>query len=536
MYKIIFADDEALVRNSIQKLIDWDNLGFELLYCCENGHELLEMVDKLNPDVVITDINMPFISGIDVAKEIRSNYPNIKIVFLTGYNDFEYAQVAVELKIMKYILKPVTAMNISQTLSELKIALDNECLKYKQVAKIENFYEENKNTVENIFLENLILSKMSESEITKKTNDFDIQWLKGQNFIICALAEDGNKDKDEWEGVSSSQTAYAIYNIAKEMVEESRLGSAILSDNRIVLFFSNFVPDYSYETFEKHVYFKINEIRSTVKQYLNFTISAGVGRTYNRTSNIYNSHDEAIYALSYRQILGQDKSIYFDDVENSNHNSIFSDKQNDFEFINAIRYSDKPSIVSIVDHILLPFGKNHDESYRIYIVDLLISLIKESEKIGIDNKSILKMCDINSAMISTNKENLRKMITDISFLIADTLSENKQKSYSKAVTSALKYINDNYKKIDLSIDDVCGYLHFSASYFRTLFKKELDTTFVSYITKIRMEHAKEFIKTTQLKNYEIAEAVGYSDPHYFSYCFKRYFNVSPSECREQNKM
>ena len=142
MYKLIFADDEALVRENLARIVDWESTGFRLLCCCSNGHELLETVEAEQPDLVITDINMPFISGIEATKQIKSAYPQIKIVLLTGYDEFEYAQEAIDLKVNKYILKPVTASKIIQILGEIKTELDEEFASSANLSRLLQFYEE----------------------------------------------------------------------------------------------------------------------------------------------------------------------------------------------------------------------------------------------------------------------------------------------------------------------------------------------------------------------------------------------------------
>jgi two-component system response regulator YesN len=142
MYKLIFADDEILVRENLSRIIDWESAGFKLLCCCSNGHELLEMVESDQPDLVITDINMPFISGIEATKQIKAEYNHIKIVLLTGYDEFEYAQEAIDLKVNKYILKPVTASKLTGILGEMKAELDAEFANSADIAKLKQFYNE----------------------------------------------------------------------------------------------------------------------------------------------------------------------------------------------------------------------------------------------------------------------------------------------------------------------------------------------------------------------------------------------------------
>lgn len=193
MYKLIFADDEALVRNNISKLVQWEENGFELAGCCSNGHELLEMVEKDPPDLVITDINMPFISGIEVARQIRSEYPTIKIIFLTGYDDFNYAKQAIDLNVTKYILKPISAHELTACLHEVRRILDNEHLQSRNIESLKSFYNQNKEVLQNSFISSLLTNEVSAVEAEKNVELLGLDYLVAQRFQVAVFMGDGSK-------------------------------------------------------------------------------------------------------------------------------------------------------------------------------------------------------------------------------------------------------------------------------------------------------------------------------------------------------
>ena len=187
MYKLIFADDEAPVRRNIAKLIPWEKFGFELIGCCANGHEVLDLVEKDPPDLLITDINMPFVSGIDVARELRRDFPTVKIIFLTGYNDFNYAQQAIDLNVLKYILKPVSAQSLSECLQEVKQMLDAEYQQIYDRSRLEDFYRQNESIMQMVFLYALVTTGISNTEAKKKAELLGLNCLKGDLFQVAVL-------------------------------------------------------------------------------------------------------------------------------------------------------------------------------------------------------------------------------------------------------------------------------------------------------------------------------------------------------------
>ncbi|NMA65186.1 MAG: response regulator [Clostridiaceae bacterium] len=238
MYKLIFADDEALVRNNITKLIQWEKNGFELVGCCANGHELLEMVEKEPPDLVITDINMPFISGIDAARQLKSDFPTVKIIFLTGYDDFSYAQQAIDLNVEKYILKPVSAQDIIDCLNDMKKILDNERLQSRNISSLKSFYYQNITMLQNSFINSLLTSEVSDIEAAKKVELLGLKHLAARQFQVAVFMGDSSQSK-EWKGESASLMNFAVWNITKEIIEGRRMGTAIISDEYVVALLTN---------------------------------------------------------------------------------------------------------------------------------------------------------------------------------------------------------------------------------------------------------------------------------------------------------
>ncbi len=300
MYKLIFADDEALVRNNIAKLIDWNKCGFELIECCANGHELLEAVEKETPDLVITDINMPFLTGIEAAQRIKRDFPTVKIAFLTGYNDFNYAQKAIDLKVVKYILKPVTVDGMVSALGEIKEILDNEYVLHANINQMEEFYKQNLPMIQSIILNDMLIGSISEKESEKRLSLLDQKFASAQSFQTAVIMSDRISEGNDFWDESEELINFAIYNISKEIIEANNIGTVIFSDKKVTAIARYYNQEKQMNIFSNC----LEEIRCNIEKHLQFTVTIGKGCVYPHFSKLHISFDEALAALSYKSFIG----------------------------------------------------------------------------------------------------------------------------------------------------------------------------------------------------------------------------------------
>ena len=531
MYKLIFADDEALVRNNIAKLVQWEKCGFELVGCCANGHELLEVVEKDLPDLVITDINMPFINGIDLARRLRSDFPTVKTIFLTGYDDFSYAQQAIDLKVAKYILKPVTADNLITCLEEMKALLDKERSHSRNMAVLKDFYQQNKAVLQNTFLNSLLMSEVSDAEAGKKAELLRLDFLSGNDFQAAVLMEDGNHSEG-WKNESSSLIHFAVYNVTKEILERRKMGSAVIGDECVIALLAN-VDNAEPEQWKNNAVSALEEIRASIEKYLEFTVSIGAGNIYHNYSSIHKSCEEAFSALGYRYAIGTNRVIMINDVEPHRHNTPVFNKEKELQLLSCIKANNRDEIVKMADALINDAaGSANMEQLRSYVISVIICIVHEAESICLATKELLRLCDIRHILELKTVRQLKNVVLDVCFSLMESISQNRQNHCSLSIEKAKSFIQRHYKDSNLSVGSVSRHLHLSPSYFRAVFKKETGSTFVNYLTDLRMQKAMDLICSTDMKNYEIAYEVGYSDPHYFSYCFKKHFKMAPNEFRD----
>ena len=415
MYKLIFADDESLVRSKISQMVDWESAGFSLVGCCSNGYEVMELIEKELPDLVILDINMPFITGLEAARQIRHSYPRTRIVFLTGYTEFDYAKQAIELSVFKYIVKPVAAQELQAVLREVRAVLDEENARIQKMAELEHFYQQN----QKMLMQDLLGDSARSDTIYDRVHAYGLKWDDGTFFQVAVFSVDGMGHGANWAAGDGKTMLYALCNVASELSQEAGLGLACIHRGTVVLIGCSAVGTSLSLRMQEFV----ESILHLAAGQLQFTATAGLGNVCKGCAQIASSCAEAVRAMELRAKEGGNQLFTVQD---------------------------------------------------------------------------LRECAGSHA----------------------------------AVWDAVNYIESNYADPNLSADAVCEYLHLSPSYLRALFKRQTGGTIIGYITKARMERARTLLEGGRMKNGLIAEKVGYADPHYFSYCFKRYFGVSRNEMRE----
>lgn len=537
MYKVILVDDEEEVRNGILKKIDWKEYGFEIAGQAENGKDALDLTEKVIPDVVITDIKMPFMDGIQLSEQIRKKFPSAKIIILTGFDQFEYAQKAIKLDVSEYVLKPVSSKELISVLIKVKNKIDDEIAQRDNVQVLKEHYIKSIPILREKFLASLIQNKLNKNEIQTKARNFGINF-EGENYLVSALCIDLNNNYHsevncESGLIDDELLNFAVFNIAEEIVNKYKLG-IIFRYNEYIIVISSSKEDNG-EKLTSQTIAILEEIKMYVEKYLKVAINAGVGDIYNNISDVSISYKNAISALDYRTVIGNNKPICISDVEPVQSNKAVFDELKEQSLVSALKVGTVKEIKAVLDSIFEEFinTKTTYKDYQIYLLEILTTILKVARALAINTNDIF---DLNYNFVTEmycfkEIEDVKHWFTGTCIKISEYISKRRQDTCNSLINEAKDFIQNKYFESDMNIDKVCKHLHISPNYFSTIFKKETKLTFTNYLTQIRMEAAKELLRTTNLKTFEIADKIGYTEPNYFSYCFKKSFNISPSEFR-----
>lgn len=534
LYRIMIVDDEEEIRLGIIKKIDWESNGFIVVGDAENGQDALEKAEKLQPDVIMTDIKMPFMDGLELGKKLVELMPSTKIIVFSGCDDFEYAHAAIKINVVEYVLKPINSVELIEVLKRLREQLDRE---YNEKRNLENLYKHYVKSLPVIreqFLVGIIEGKIDEDKWKEQAEDLGIDF-KYEYVNVALIHADGVLSLEESSNVSIQRESTLVPISIKKIVDETidkycEFVSFLYSD--MVVIIANYEKKEDVLSFIKG----INEVCKIYERIMNLTISAGIGYTYSNISEVRLSYRTAQNALDYRFVLGTGKAIYIDDVEPDNSIQLKLEEQEERLMLNAIKISSEEEITEIINNLfkktedlLLPFNQ-----YRIYIMEIMTSLLKlvqayrlELDEIFGENFNCYSYLEAFDSIHEVKKWLIQKAIK-----VNVCIKRERVNSSMLLIERAKQYIKENYSEFDISVEKLCSKLHVSPTYFSTIFKKETGMNFVNYLTNIRLEEAVKLLNTTDDKTYMIAEKVGYPEANYFSYVFKKEFGVSPSKYRK----
>ncbi|NLM12829.1 MAG: response regulator [Epulopiscium sp.] len=530
LYKILLVDDEEEIRKGIIKKIKWEELGFVVVGEAENGIEALDIIDKTMPDVVITDIRMPFMDGIKLAENIKYRYPTNKVIVLSGFDDFEYAQEAIKLGVIRYILKPINSIEFTELLKEVKHLLDEEIRSKNDIETLKINYKKSLPLLKERFLNHWIEDYVSDEFIEENIHllDFDIDQ---RNLALAVIRPDElvKKEKDIKNLKNKNLLKMAIFNICEEVVQEHNLGTIFMKINEMVVI----IPLKENETVKSssRIAVALEQIRIAVQKYLDTTVTIGVGNICTNKSMLYKTYASALAALDYTIMLGNNKIIYIDDIEPA-QNDINFEEGDERELLGSIRIGQKEKIEEAVLKVLAKVEGSQVSlsDYQIYIVEVFSSIMRLIKNMDLDINKIFPD-NVNFFTIINSfrtKEEVKEWLLEVCFKVTEEFSLKRSSSKSDIIERAQKYIDDNYWDAELSAEKLCNYLHISTNYFSALFKKETKLNFTSYLTKVRIEKAKELLRNTDLKAFDIGNKVGYTEGHYFSYVFKKITGLTGS--------
>lgn len=541
MYKLILVEDEEDVREGIVQEIDWERYGFEVADTAENGKEAMELIERWVPDVVVTDIKMPFMDGLQLSEWIREWYPTTKVIILTGFDEFEYAQKAIRLQIDEYVLKPFSAQELIDVLVKIKEQIDEETESKKNILTLQEHYRQSLPVLREVFLSSLVTRKLPLRQIEEKCQNYQIE-LAGSAYIVSVISLDKPGEEEPGTGPLAESLrfskdmelkAFAALNVAEEIADKHKLGLVFLHSGQLAAITID--RGEAYESAMKKTLTVMEEIRQSIEKYLKFPVTIGIGTVCRDVTDLSYSYKDAELALDYRLILGGNRLISIDDVETRFVEKLRFDELKEHALIRCLKVGTTQEMQETVDSLFegIVDLQVSVKDYQIYLMEILTTILKAAKDARANLDSIFGADFMPLAELHrfTELQEAKSWVVGLCTRLMQGIASDRQYTYKSLVDQAKEYTLSHFHESDISINKVCGHLHISAGYFSSIFKKEAKMTFGAYLMHIRMEAAKELLRTTDLKTFEIAERVGYTEPNYFSFSFRKYVGVSPKEYR-----
>lgn len=536
LYKIMLVDDEEEVRKSIIRKIDWKYTGFEVIGDAENGEDALEKIEQTEPDVVLTDIKMPYMDGLTMAEKIRQLYPSIKIVIFSGFDEFEYAKRAIKLNVIEYILKPVNVEELTAILKKVKKNLDEEIEQKRNVNLLRESYVKSLPIIREHFLNDLVHGGIGRKTISRKLNEYEIDIDGAHKWVTAAIHLEPDEKVDK--AVSLHKERELIPISVTKLIEEKLEGQY-----RYIMFHSAFesilIAAIDPSNTQTGLIALLGDICKETKKILEVSVTIGVGVSCDNLAEISRSFKSALNALGYRAVVGIGGVICIQDMEPSSHEKLQFESQMESALISAVKFGPREKIEAVVSEAVnrMEEARVHFRQHQAYILAVINALTQLSQQYDLNISEMFGVeTDYFEILTKVEKtENIRQYLLEVAYKMNAALEEGRSNTTKNVIREAKQYIQEHYQDPELSVEKICRHLHMSPAYFSTMFKKETGQAYIAYLTEIRLNHAVELLMSTADKTYIIAEKVGYPEQNYFSYVFKKKFGISPTKYRSSQQ-
>lgn len=543
MLKIFLAEDEVVVRETIKRMIPWEELGFELVGEAADGEMALPLLIRQQPDLLITDIKMPFMDGLTLARLAKKEIPGLKVVILSGYDDFNYAKQAIGIGVEDYLLKPITKNALIERLSEIRSRYEHEKTQKEYYEKFQREMQAYEKNSSRDFFEALVGGSMDMMEVYKRAEKLGLDIVaEAYNVLIFTMNcdEDFSGQRDEY----SSWEAESL-----ELLENFFAGHSSAMLFRSNIFSYGVLLKGQRETIEENTRACVDEIRKILsRQDGRREWFLAVGQSVERLSQIQKSYHTASRAFSQRYLYDEN-ILYYDEMETMEHPGGQAETEDNAYLqkvdVNALNPAILQKFLSnglqeetenFVKDYFYAIGQEPMESlvFRNYVIlNVRFSVISFIKGLGCDTNE-MESADTEEVLAESGKNMesaiayAKKMISQ-AIEIRDQNSGNKNRSILK---TAVDFIDSHYMDEEISLNTVANVANVSSNHFSALFSQNMGQTFIDYLTTLRMNKAKELLRCTGMRSSEIAGEIGYKDAHYFSYLFKKTQGMTPSDYRK----
>lgn len=531
LYRIMLVDDEEEVRKAIIRKMNWEQLGFTMVGDAENGEDAMEKIEQLEPDVVMTDIRMPYMDGLTMTSRIREKYPFIKILIFSGYDDFEYAKQAIKLNVTEYILKPVNGQELAEILTRVRGSLDEEIRQRRNISALQESYLGSLPILRELFLSELVRQSADAASVVPRLREYGIDILDARKWLAAVIhVEQMEKTEEKVFSKHQELIPISVRRLVEDHLKHYCRFAVFNSADGITIIMA--VDEKNTQTGLINL---LNDICKESKRILEVTITIGVGHDYSSLSEISRSYQTAVDALGYRAIVGSGKVIYINDVEPVSRGKLQMDAKEEAELTAAIKFGPGEQIENVVRSLAARMDdvKVHARQYQIYMLSIVNCMVRMMQQYDLDMGEMFaskkQYTDIMGGICQ--REEFVDNLLPVACRMNEALNRERDNATKKVILEAKDYINEHYCEPELSVEMMCRYLHMSPAYFSTVFKKETGQTYINYLTEVRLEKAVELLNETDDKTYMIAQKVGYQEQNYFSYVFKKRYGVSPTKYR-----
>lgn len=521
--KVLIVDDEKLERVLIRKGYDWEANGFEIIGEAGSGEEALEFFDVKEPDIVITDINMPYMDGLQLAEKIRERSAKCRVVIVTGYREFEYARRALKLGVKDFILKPVNINDIANIVKNIKEELQEEEGHHREYNQLKETAKQNQSIVIESFLQLLAENRIEEKEALPKLEVYGFEGLL-KECVCINIKPFKNQDGLMEENLATSK------NILDFINDNYKINSI-----SFIHYLCNIII-YLTDEDTKEAKTIANEIKKGINEELNMEVDVGISQIQHNYAGISKAYRQTEKAISASVILGRNLCITYDEYAGIKKANQGNTEINWQDFVFSVENCLEKKVEEYIDgytNLIRKAGVTDTEYLKLMAMNMLSKaatvLTRHGKSLGQLVGDAWLYEEVSKITTVREMNGCLKNIINHILKYSDSLRTKKS---NKLVDQALEYINSHLYEQSLTLKSVAGKVYTNESYLSRVFKQEMGEGLIEYINRKRIEQSMVLLNTTDLKAYEIAEKVGIGDPHYFSICFKKQVGVTIKEYKK----
>lgn len=528
MYRAMIVDDEIGVRESLKAKINWNSLGFQITTEASNGQEALSYMQQQKYDVVITDIQMPVMNGVQFIYECSSRYLNTKLIVLSGYSDFEYMKAAIKAGIVDYLIKPVARKELVELLTRIKEELDREKQEEDQRRKEEWQLKQMLSEQREQFLYQLAKNEWTGGPIVQdRLVHLKLQYMNDYNHFQFVTAEMKIPEKRIERNNSRMDLLFLSFRLLCKELANSMNQILCFQDLTLSNMMHFILMSDSLSSLEAQTNAFVLDLEKKIKYVLKLDIKVGIGKCVHSLEDFKNGYASSLLDWGLK-VQGNAGSVHITPVTKD-----FS-TETERRMVIELEKGNKQAFQILLSRLLFPDEQLSTINFSFLAVCVVVMIRSLAARYGSDQEKLqeLSLSCMFTIWQFSSQDTVFKKIMEFAKYVMQLIQSQKTTSGEGVIELICKYIQDNYS-YQFTLATLSELFHFNEAYLSSLFKTHTKLNFSDYLLMVRMKKAEELMKDTDLKLTDIAQLVGYSNSSYFSTAFKKFYHISPSVYREQ---
>ncbi|WP_260405256.1 response regulator [Paenibacillus sp. 598K] len=529
---MIIADDERIQREGIARHVDWEAYGMQVAGLAEDGLQALELMERSGIDLLITDIKMPKMNGLELAERARHVNPQVKILIISGYNDFEYARTAIELKAYAYLLKPIMMDQLEQELDQLHAAMLQERHMQQTFVSLQEQLQESQPLLAEKLFQHMLHGFLRDEETIRYRMAALSLPVPAHGYDLLLLQVDVPQDPPRSDARTELAYMQLYAQLARLPVIGCGQGQAFQSkqDEYVILLYASDSQPSS------RVAEVIREVRETLQLPYRDRLTIGVANRRSRLDQMHEAYKEAEAAARQKFHLGRGKTIYYRDIETEQPVAANLDACYE-QMIQAVEVGNSELAEQAVRAIFEEFVRMSADAkpfIRTFCYRTISSLIlmlqdanEKKEAVFGEEHDLWKRMDACDTL-----PDFHAWLRETTLAVCQRLSAKRTRKNGAVIEKIVHLLETHYAE-PITIDELAKRIHLTPNYISNLFKAHIGESIIDYLTRIRMKRAIQLLKDESVRIYEVAEQTGYNSTSYFSVVFKNMYGISPKEYRDQ---